>query len=90
MHVQQLPSVMHLSERLLRASHFPTPSVPDCRRATSHNSYIHKRRPNVKLQKRREEAGEVGSHLLSEQGPLRFSQTCSGRRNYINPPKPLP
>ncbi len=28
-------------------------SYLDCRRATSHNSYVHKRRPNLKLQQAR-------------------------------------
>lgn len=58
MHLQRNQSIRHLTELVPRP---PPPLVPGCRRAASHNSYIHKRRTNVKLQKRRAEADEVGS-----------------------------
>ena len=75
MHLQQDRPSRHLTELLSRP---PPPSVPDCRRATSHNSYIHKRRPNIKLQKRRAEADEVGSRrYLEQQDMLKLLQYCS-------------
>ena len=77
MHLQRNQSIRHLTELFPRP---PPPLVPGCRRATSHNSYIHKRRPNVKLQKRRAEADEVGlSPFLVQQGMLRLLEKCSSR-----------
>ena len=75
MHLQQNKSIRHLTELFPRPL---PPLVPGCRRATSHNSYIHKRRPNVKLQKRRAQADEVGS-LLSW-CMLRLLEKCSSRQ----------